>query len=265
MSKISSIIAIIVIVTSSLLLSFYLRFELPDTTQNLTIPTLENQVTITQDQYGIYHINAKTQESGLIAEGYLMARERLWQMDFYRREAEGNLSQIFYQYDHSILDVDYSLRALGLYRIAARDWNTFSSNTTTFYQQFADGVNLFIKQNENKLPVEFGILGYKPALWSPIDSVAILKLMAFSLNAHGGGEPLIGQALSSMNATRLLEFVRLALNDNNITWSDPVAYPVKPKETTGSENSFTTATNTKTTSTGCQSGGAIRDAESENI
>ena len=156
MSKISSVIAIIVIVTSSVLLSFYLRFELPNTTENLTIPNLEGQVTITQDQYGIYHIDAKTQQSGLMAEGYLMARERLWQMDFYRRQAEGNLSQIFYKYYHSSLDLDYSLRALGLYRIAARDWNTFSTDTKAFYQDFTNGVNLFITHNQNKLPVEFG-------------------------------------------------------------------------------------------------------------
>lgn len=246
MSKISSIIAIIVIVSSSLLLSVYLRFELPNTTQNTSIPTLGNQVTVYQDQYGIYHIDAKNQKSGLMAEGYLMARERLWQMDFYRREAEGNLSQIFYQYDHSVLQLDISLRALGLYRIAARDWKTFSSNTTTFYQEFTDGVNLFIKNNENKLPIEFGVLGYKPALWSPIDSVAILKLMAFGLNANGGGEVLIGQALSSMNASKLLDLVRLTLNNNNLTWSDPVAYPVAPKESP-STNANSSASNTTST------------------
>lgn len=247
MAKISAVVAIIIIVTSSVLLSFYLRFELPDTTPNLIIPTLEGQVTVTQDQYGIYHIDAKNQKSGLMAEGYLMARERLWQMDFYRREAEGNLSQIFYSYDSSILQVDYSLRALGLYRIAARDWSTFDKNTTDFYQEFVDGVNLFIKNNENKLPVEFGILGYTPALWSPIDSIAILKLVAFGLNAQGGGEPLIGQALSSMNATYLLDFVRLTLNNNNITWSDPVAYPVASTSHPKASNTTTVITNTTNT------------------
>ena len=230
MSKISSILAIIIILTSSVLVSVYLRLELPDTTSNIEIPSLGNQVTVTQDQFGIYHVNAKTQKSGLMAEGYLMARERLWQMDFYRRQAEGNLSQIFYQLDKSVLDLDYSLRALGLYRIAARDWKTFSNETQSFYQEFADGVNLFIKGNENKLPIEFGILNYHPALWTPIDSVAILKLMAFGLNSDGGGEALIGKALSEVN----------------ITWSDPVAYPVPPKPV---ENTTTTNTTSNTTTT----------------
>lgn len=272
MAKISAVVAIIVIVTSSMLLSVYLRFELPNTTNSLVIPTLENQVTVTQDQYGIFHIDAKNQASGLMAEGYLMARERLWQMDFYRRQAEGNLSQIFYRYDTSILNLDVSMRALGFYRIAVRDWNTFSPDTKAFYQEFADGVNLFIKNNENKLPVEFGLLGYKPAFWSPLDSVAILKLMAFGLNSNGGGETLIGQALSSMNKTVLLNFIRLVLNDNSINWSDPVAYPVvkpvvAPNKSTNSSVTKTPTTKPKTTtnSSSTVSGSSLYDFMSQEF
>ena len=63
MALFSSVIGIIVFVSSSILLSFYLRFELPNTTDNLVIPTLENQLTVTQDQYGIYHIDATNQAS----------------------------------------------------------------------------------------------------------------------------------------------------------------------------------------------------------
>ena len=261
MAKISSVIAIIVIVSSSILLSFYLRFELPNTTDNLVIPTLENQLTVTQDQYGIYHIDATNQASGLMAEGYLMARDRLWQMDFLRREAEGNLSQIFYRYDKSVLKLDLSLRALGFYRIAARDWNTFTPDTKAFYQEFSDGVNLFIKNNENKLQIEFGLLGYKPSLWSPIDSIALIKFMAFGLDANAGGETLVGQALQTMNQTRLLEFIRLVLNDNSITWSDPVAYPMVNPTSTKNQSTTTTATTTKTTtsSSSVVSGSSLYD------
>ena len=106
MVKISSIIAIVVIISSSLVLSVYLRFELPDTISNVNIPNLSGHVTVTQDSFGFYHIVADTEANCLKAEGYLMARERLWQMDLYRREAEGNLAQIFYQYTPSFLDMD---------------------------------------------------------------------------------------------------------------------------------------------------------------
>lgn len=246
MAKISSVIAIIVIVCSSLVLAVYMRFELPNTTSDLNIPGLDGQVTVTQDQYGLYHIVASSERAGLMAEGYLMAHDRLWQMDFYRRQAEGNLSQILYNFDNSTLKIDYSLRALGLYRIADQHWNSFSNETKSFYQSFSDGVNLFIKNNENRLPIEFGILNYRPSEWSPVDTIAILKLMAFGLNARGGGEALVGKGLSFINDSTLLDLVKLTLDNNNITWSDPVAYPIVKK---ASPTTNTTSTSTNTTST----------------
>lgn len=235
MAKLLSIIPILIILISSFLLAFYLRIELPNTTENLLIPTLESHVKITLDEFGIYHIDADSSEAGLKAQGYLMARERLWQMDFYRRQAQGTLSEIFYQFEPSIIDIDYSLRALGLYRIALRDWDSFSSETKNFYEDFSLGVNLFIENNKYKLPIEFGFLNYSPDPWTPIDTISILKLMAFSQNSHAGGESIIGIGIGFINESVLLDLVRLALDDNTITWKDPVAYPVvEPNKNTNS-------------------------------
>ncbi|WP_455463831.1 penicillin acylase family protein, partial [Candidatus Hodarchaeum mangrovi] len=151
---------------------------------------------------------------------------RLWVMDFYRRQAKGQLAEIFSVFIPEIIETDYSLRAMGFYRTAAEDWPFLTSETQEFFQAFADGINIFINNNKNRLPLEFGILNYQPDLWSPIDSIAILKLLGFGLTAHGGGEILIGQYYNEIeNKSMLLEFAKMALDSTSIMWEDPVGYP----------------------------------------
>ncbi|MFW9928228.1 MAG: penicillin acylase family protein [Candidatus Thorarchaeota archaeon] len=221
--------------TFSLALNLRLTSPLRPIDSSLSFNELENPVTVSYDSKGIPHIIASSNKDLFIADGYLMARDRLWEMDFYRRQAKGQLSEIFSSIQPDIIDTDYSLRAIGLYRISQRDWSTLSEKTRDFFQWFADGVNIYIKENSNRLPIEFGILSYIPDLWNPIDSLAIIKLMAVGLTFHGGGEPLIGEAIGNgMNLTELLDLARLALNDKNVTFSDPVGYPSK-EITSGSQ------------------------------
>jgi penicillin amidase len=187
---------------------------------------LSNPVNVYYDKLGIPHINAQSSKDLLMVEGYLMARDRLWGMDFYRRQAKGQLAEIFSFIQSDIIETDYSLRALGFYRIALEHYNSLSNEAKQYFSAFTEGINQFIQDYKHRLPIEFGILGYTPDLWDPVDSLAILKLMAFGLTAHGGGEPLIGIALRDMdNQSLLLDFVRMALNNPNITWLEPIAYP----------------------------------------
>lgn len=235
---INSIIIIIFLIVS-ISTGFYLKLNSSkiDISENLMFDGLIESVKVNYDSLGIPHIQANSREDALKAQGYLMARDRLWGMDFYRRQAKGELSEVFYQFDSSIIETDYSLRAIGLYRIAERDWENYTQTTKDFFNNFAEGVNSFITKYRKNLPIEFGILGYEPDLWNPIDSVALLKLIAFGMASNAGGEPLIGIGLSQIeNTSILLDFTRLTLNNDNITWEDPIAYP---KEET-KENSRTT-------------------------
>jgi penicillin amidase len=211
-------------------LAFHMRINSPvrEVSSQLDFDELSHPVNINFDAIGIPHVEAETTRDLFIANGYLMAKDRLWGMDFYRRQAKGQLSEIFSVFEPEIIETDYSLRAIGLYRIAERDWPLLTQKTKDYFQYFAEGVNIFIEDNRNHLPIEFGILGYEPELWTPLDSLSIIKLMAVGLTFHGGGEPIIGEGLQiGINESLLLGFAQMALNDPDIKWSEPIAYPSK--------------------------------------
>ena len=219
---------VIIIATLSLILSVYFRLqsEIVPVGSTLNFSEFSSPVKVKIDNQGNVLIEAQSSKDALQAQGYLFARDRLWAMDFYRRQAKGQLAEIFSTFLPEIIETDYSLRAMGFYRTALEDWPFLTSETQEFFQAFADGINIFINQNKNHLQLEFGILNYEPDLWSPIDSIAILKLLGFGLTAHGGGEILIGQYYNEIeNKSRLLEFTQMALDSTDITWENPVGYP----------------------------------------
>ncbi|HEY6957722.1 MAG TPA: penicillin acylase family protein [Candidatus Limnocylindria bacterium] len=134
---------------------------------------LHDRAEVLRDRYGVPHIFAADDHDMVFLQGYVTAQDRLWQMDVYRRAAEGRLAEIF---GDPALESDTELRTIGLARAAKADLAVASPHATLDLQAYADGVNKFLEQHGDALPVEFLILGYKPEPWSPVDSLAIAKL-----------------------------------------------------------------------------------------
>lgn len=134
---------------------------------------LHDRAEVLRDRYGVPHIFAADDHDMLFLQGYVTAQDRLWQMDVYRRAAEGRLAEIF---GEPALDSDKEMRTIGLARAAKADLAVASAHAHDDLQAYADGVNKFLEQHGDALPVEFLVLGYKPERWSPADSLAIAKL-----------------------------------------------------------------------------------------
>lgn len=100
-------------------------------------------------------------------------------MDLSRRAGEGKLSEIL---GNKTIPFDKMFRTLELAKISKKHYESFDNETKKILISYADGVNEFIKNEKNKLTIEFDILGYKPELWKPEHSVLIAKLMAWELN-----------------------------------------------------------------------------------
>ena len=147
---------------------------------------LHNSVEIIIDNRGVPHIYAKDDYDLFYAIGFMHARERLWQMDIQRRFAEGRLAEII---GKSALNNDVFMRIIGLGRAANLTALMIQNNYPSYYklyEAYADGVNAYIRlaEQENKLPLMFRLLDYKPDLWTPVDSIAFAKLMAWSLTNY---------------------------------------------------------------------------------
>ncbi|MCX8123726.1 MAG: penicillin acylase family protein [Spirochaetes bacterium] len=173
---------IILIIALCLALVLYItnlaKSGLPQYSGQLQLKGLLQPVKVYRDEYGIPHIYAKNEKDLYLATGFIMAQDRMWQMDLLRRVTTGRLSEIF---GDSMLETDVLMRALQItkkskYVIAHTD-----PNVIAHLQAFADGVNQYIFHYNENLPLEFRILGYKPENWKVEDSVNLIGYMAWDL------------------------------------------------------------------------------------
>ena len=176
-----SIIAIAV-VGGLIFVNSFVNKSLPQYEGEVAIP-LTSEVTVITDEKGVPHIKANNLQDLYTAQGFVQAQERMFQMELSRRQASGMLSEVI---GEATVNNDKYFRTLGLRRAAERSYEIYDEDAKQVLQWFSDGVNAYIdmaKEN-GTLPVEFTLLGFEPAEWTPIDSLTIGKFMAFDLGGH---------------------------------------------------------------------------------
>ena len=143
---------------------------LPQVDGTASLPGLQNQVTVERDGWGVPHLRATSLADMAEAQGYVMAQDRLWQMDLLRRVARGQLSEIL---GSLTVPVDEHFRTLRFGPAAERDAALLDDESRTVMEAYSRGVNKFIEQHQKNLPVEFRLLKYQPQPWRPSDSLVI--------------------------------------------------------------------------------------------
>lgn len=155
--------------------------KFPD--ESLTIPGLTDEVIIHYDSLLIPHIFAKNEADLFLAQGYIMARNRLWQMEFQTHAAAGRVSEIIGQ---AALDYDRTQRRTGMIYAAENAVAAMENNAiaNTMVSNYTKGVNQYIQSLSYKeLPLEYKLLDYKPELWTNLKCALLLKSMALTLNS----------------------------------------------------------------------------------
>ena len=133
---------------------------------------LSAPVIVRRDAHGVPHIEAATEDDLFVAQGYVTAQDRLWQMDASRRAANGNLAEIL---GPKLVTNDKTQRVLQIRATAQRIYAHLSPADRARVDDYARGVNLYISQCEKShaLPPEFRLLGYHPQAWTGEDSVSV--------------------------------------------------------------------------------------------
>ncbi len=167
------VFTVLVIAVATLTWWFIYR-PLPQIDGSASLPGLQHEVTVERDQWGVPHIRAASVEDLAEAQGYVMAQDRLWQMDLFRRVARGQLSEIL---GPRTLLIDKEFRTNGFARAAERDATLLDPESRKVMEAYARGVNQFIGQHKKNLPLEFSLLGYEPRPWEPSDTLAISAYM----------------------------------------------------------------------------------------
>jgi len=153
---------------------WFIYRPLPQLDGSIIVFGLQKEVTVDRDGWGVPHIRAASVEDAAEAQGYVMAQDRLWQLDLLRRVARGQLSEIL---GERTLQIDKDFRMLGLGRVADREATTLEPEPRKILEAYALGVNEFIAQHGSNLPLEFSLLGYKPQPWRAADTLAISGYM----------------------------------------------------------------------------------------
>ncbi|MFI9627031.1 penicillin acylase family protein [Streptomyces sp. NPDC052042] len=163
------------------------RASYPQTTGTIKLDGLDGDVEVKRDGYGVPQLYADSDADLFRAQGYVHAQDRFWEMDVRRHTTAGRLSEMF---GAGQVDTDAFLRTLGWRKVAQEEYDkVLSEETKKNLQAYADGVNAYLKGRDGKdISVEYAALGltndYKPGEWTPVDSVAWLKAMAWDLRGN---------------------------------------------------------------------------------
>jgi penicillin G amidase len=175
------IILVIVMIVGLIFVRHISHRGLPEYSGTLDLKNIKEEVTVIRDEYAIPHIYAKNEDDLYTAVGYVMAQDRLWQMDLLRRVTLGRLSEIF---GKDYIETDVFLRALRYSDKSKKILAALDSVQIRAIVSFCRGVNEYIERAGNKLPLEFTILGYKPEPFEPISCTNLIGYLAWD---QGGG------------------------------------------------------------------------------
>jgi penicillin amidase len=130
----------------------------------LKVPGLKAPVEIVRDQAGISHIYAQNDDDMFFAQGYVMAQDRLWQLELWRRWREGRLSEIV---GPKAFDLDARTRLMKFRGPwDEKEWTSYHPDAERLFTAWANGLNAFVAQNTDNLPVEFKLTGITPEPWT---------------------------------------------------------------------------------------------------
>lgn len=180
---------------------FFLRSSIPPMDGQLKLKNLKAPVSVTRDQFGIPHIVAENDADLFRALGFVVASERLFQMEIERRMANGELAELF---GNKLLNSDKLFRTLNLRQSMSsmleekRRTNTLDLKMWNEVEAFYDGVNQF--QASGQLPIEFSLLGIKPRPFDVLDGYAFVGLMSFSFGVATSEDPLMTKLRARLGA-----------------------------------------------------------------
>jgi penicillin amidase len=180
-------VVVVVLVVGLLTVVWTVHRSFPQTDGHITLKGLQDDITVVRDDHGIPQVYADTSHDLFFGQGYVQAQDRFFQMDFDRHLTAGTLSELF---GRDALKTDMFVRTLGWRRVAEQELPLLSTDTRDYLQAFSDGVNAYLADHSGaRLSLEYSVLqldgvSYKPQQWTPVDSLAWLKAMAWDLGGN---------------------------------------------------------------------------------
>lgn len=183
-------------------LTWLSKRRLPQIDGSLDIKGLMAPVEVIRDTWGVPHIYAANAHDLFLAQGFVHAQDRLWQMELNRRTAAGRLSEIF---GEVALDTDRTVRTFGFRRCAIADQTNASDDILNAVQAYTAGVNAFIQHPTASLPIEFSLIRHQPEPWTVLDSATVMVMLTWQMSHAWYGEIVRAQLIEAIGPEHAAE------------------------------------------------------------
>jgi len=214
------ILGIFLFVVLTALLGF-IFWKSPQYDGEVQITGLTEEVDIHFDEYGVPHIYAQNEVDAYRALGYIHAQERLFQLEMMRRVGSGTLAELL---GPDVVEIDQFFHTLGIPKHAKESSKALVAQGNSPWKSAAEayiaGVNQFIEQE--KLPVEYLLLGSKPRPYTLDDMHSVLGYMSFSFAMSLKTDPLVTQIARKWGPDYLASLAVQTLPNHHVI---PVNYP----------------------------------------
>ena len=147
----------------------------------VSLAGLAQPVEVLRDKWGVAHIYAQTQHDLFFAQGFTAAQDRLYQIEIWRRTGAGELAEVF---GPEFVERDRIARLVRYRGDMQAEWESYSPDTKEIATAFTDGVNAYIEHAENRLPIEFALLDFRPGQWKPEHCVLRIAGLMMTRNAR---------------------------------------------------------------------------------
>ncbi|HEX6864112.1 MAG TPA: penicillin acylase family protein, partial [Thermoanaerobaculia bacterium] len=175
---------------------------LAQTSGRLAVAGLSRPVTVLRDTWGIPHIYAETQDDLFFAQGFVAAQDRLFQMEIWRRTAEGRLAEIL---GPAAVERDRMARLLRYRGDMDAEYASYAPDARQIIESFVRGVNAYIETVRDRLPVEFELAGFRPEPWTP--EVCLSRVSALGVTGYAQMEVMRGILIRELGAEAAAELV----------------------------------------------------------
>lgn len=190
----------------ALWLYFSVTALLPESESVVNIPELRSKASVTRDVNGVPTIMAESEEDAALVLGYVMAQDRLWQIDYLRRAGDGRLADIL---GRSYLARDEVMRIVRRSPGLAEELSRLDPEESLWLDRFVQGVNRFIENHKGKYPVEFSFLDYTPQPFSQKDVNSIVFAVAWDSSIAARLDPLLNKIAGRFGPSVINELLPL--------------------------------------------------------
>ncbi len=173
----------VVLVAAALVIALlYLHTAVPERDGSRGIDGVKGPVQVLWDAHAVPHIRAGSVHDALVVQGYVHARDRLWQMEVARHAVQGRLAEML---GPQALETDRFMRRLGIWDAAVAAAAKLGPREQAWLEAYADGVNAAIRTRAGALPPELLVLGHHPEPWTPAQTLGVAKMMSLTLASYG--------------------------------------------------------------------------------